>query len=369
MKVNTITCHCPHNFGAVLQAYALQNHIEKDNHEVKIIDYRPNYLTKQHTLIYVGNQRFKSLFFLRWLYILMFLPSRIRRIFNFRMFERKYLKLSAKKYLTYGDLAMNPPEADLYICGSDQIWNPNLPNGKDESYYLSFVKEGEKKASYAASMSIVMINEEQKKFISDRILNFKAISVREDSAKTIVSSVVPREITQVLDPVLLLSQAEWSKLSEKSNIRLREKYILLYIMGDDPRQILEIATKLAQEKKVKLFLITNSLKKYVGVDKYFRGASPHSFLHLIKNAEHVITNSFHGVVFSIIFNKQFIPCHIKNTNTRINSILSLLNLTDLYQESENKSSTIPLIHYETVNETLDKEIKKSKAYLSNLLRS
>lgn len=366
MKINTITCHCPHNFGAVLQSYALQSYLERIGHDARIIDYRPNYLTKNQKLSYVGNKRIKSNPILYLLYLLLNLPTRIKRIRNYKKFENSYLKLSPNTYYTYNELSKYPSDSDLYICGSDQIWNTDLPNGNDESYYLSFVKDDSKKASYAASMSIATIDDNIKVFLSERIKDFAHVSVREDTAKAILEPIINKKITHVLDPVFLLSDLNWKEMSDVSDIVINEKYILLYIMGDNNMQILEIAKQIATQRNIKIYLITNSIKSNSGVDRCFRGESPNTFLKLISNAQFVITNSFHGTAFSIIFNKQFISCHISKTNSRIKSLLQLLDLKSRYMGNEDVNIPNQDVDYDNVNILLKKEIEISKQYIEKI---
>ena len=144
MKILTITCHDVYNFGASLQAYALQHYLEELGHEVEIINYRPGYLYKKYDWKSFTSKKFdklNSFFVTRWMFRIAkwsYLRFSLGRKKCFDEFTKNYLKLTDKTYYTFEELKMNPPCADIIIAGSDQIWNPLFPNGKDPSYYIDF---------------------------------------------------------------------------------------------------------------------------------------------------------------------------------------------------------------------------------------
>ena len=153
MKIRTITCHDVYNVGASLQAYALQTYLKSLGHDVKIIDYKPDYLSKHYRLDVVGNPKYDKPF-VREAYLLAKLPERLHalpRKKTFDSFTAKHLDLT-RRYTSNEELQADPPEADVFFAGSDQIWNPLFPNGKDPAFYLDFALHGIR-ASYAASFA------------------------------------------------------------------------------------------------------------------------------------------------------------------------------------------------------------------------
>ena len=160
MKICTITCHDVYNFGASLQAYALQHYLESLGHEVEIIDYRPAYLYKKYDWKAFTSRKFEkfnSIFITRWMFRCAkwcYLRFSLGRKKCFDEFTKRYLHLTPVSYHNFVELQRNPPQADIFIAGSDQIWNPLFPNGKDPSYYMDFASHGTKRISYAASFSV-----------------------------------------------------------------------------------------------------------------------------------------------------------------------------------------------------------------------
>ena len=160
MKIKTITCHDVYNAGASLQAYALQRYLMSLGHEVFIIDYKPFYL--EHYILWGGAYGKYNKPLIKEAYSLAHLPKRIAAWFelrkrNFDGFTRKYLNVTKKTYTNNNELKINPPDADIFFAGSDQIWNTMFSNGKDPAFYLDFVSDGAIKASYAASFATTSI--------------------------------------------------------------------------------------------------------------------------------------------------------------------------------------------------------------------
>ena len=153
MIIKTITCHDVYNYGATLQAFALMKYLDNLGHEVEIIDYKPDYLDKRYKLFTVSPQ-YKRNIFLAFIYLLLKIPIRYlnrSRKYAFDRFTRSYLKITPQRYKCYAELKENPPYADIYFAGSDQIWNTLYANGKDPAFYLDFTPKNSTKASYAAS--------------------------------------------------------------------------------------------------------------------------------------------------------------------------------------------------------------------------
>lgn len=368
MKAAIITCSGAQSYGAVLQTYATQTFIEKMGHTTEIINYSPEYVVKSHKVFYIGDEKYKRNIFVKIAYLLYTGPSRFKRNRMFQKFLKRFINLGKKVYITYEDLYTCPPVADVYICGSDQIWNFNSPKGTDPAYYLGFIT-GKPKYSYAASMALQKdaIPGSFYKFLSERLSDFTGISVREDIAVDIIQPHVKQKVEHVLDPVFLLDIEDWDKVESSAESTLeKDSYILMIPMGDGI-SVHKTAIKYKEEMGVPLYNITFSQKRVIGVDKCFNACSPQMFLRLIKNAKLVVTNSFHGTAFSIIFNRDFVCCHIPGTSSRIESLLRSFSMEDHMIHNDDVRS----INYMKIGKSYNQfgQTKKSRIYLTDIFRN
>ena len=367
MKICTITCHDVYNSGASLQAYALMKYLQDKGNDVEIINYKPNYLSNHYKLNIVANPKYEKKVVLKTLYLALKLPGRVLALKNkkkYDEFREKYLKITEKKYTSNEELKNDPPYADVYICGSDQIWNSKFNNGKDPAFYLDFVPKEKIRAAYAASFATESIDNELKDVVKARINKLNYIGVREVSALDILDDLDIKGGIQVLDPVFLLNKSQWNNLTYKFS--KKEKYIFVYDFdGND--LIRDIAIEIARKKNLKIYTVFKS--NYA--DKIVKGMGPIDFITYIKNAEFIISNSFHGTAFSIIFEKQFVVINRKeNINTRMRDLLSILEISDRFINKDyDFKNIINSINYEKVNKKLSKKIDLSKNYLSNVLSS
>ena len=363
-KICTITCHDVYNAGASLQAYALMKYLQNQNYDVEIIDYKPEYL--KHYQLFNINPKFDKNIFTRIVYLALRLPKRLIRLLdirklNYDRFTKNRLCLTKKTYSSNEQLKENLPEADIYIAGSDQIWNPVLDNGKDPSFYLDFVPDNKKKIAYAGSFSVTELPKELKRTISDYLVKFDALSVRETSAVNIISDLGINDVEAVLDPVFLLGIDEWRKIC----IPLKtEKYVLIYDF-DWSEKIKLLAKKVAEERGIKIYSVLNC--DYA--DKCFDDIGPDGFVSLVSNAELVISNSFHATAFSIIFNKPFFVFRRSwGINTRIEDLVNLFGLSDRLIDSENiEYGNVP--DWNLINQLVDEKIVHSKMFLKENLEN
>jgi hypothetical protein len=232
----------------------------------------------------------------------LYYPSRKRNIERrkyFDEFSHKFLPLTNHVYYTIDELRKNPPSADLYIAGSDQIWNTTFSNGTDPAYYLNFGPDEIRRESFAASFATEQLKPGTESFVKENLKRFDKITVREQSALKILES-LGIEGTLQEDPVFLLSASEWDEIADGSGAG--EKYVLVYdfYLGDD---IKKEAQKIAKEKGLKIYSICNSNLPYA--DKNFVFAGPETFVSLIKNASFVVSNSFHGTAFAMVYGVPF----------------------------------------------------------------
>lgn len=357
MKIKTITCHKVYNVGASLQAYALVRYLSALGHEVEIIDYRPEYLSRHYRLNAVNNPRFDRPI-VKQLYLIAKLPERLKarksqRKKNFDEFEKKYLPLTKKCYLSNEELKADPPFADIYLAGSDQIWNTLFQNGRDPAFYLEFAPQGSVRASYAASFATEDVLEEWKAPIKEWLKELDYISVRESSGVDILKKLGIYDAEQVLDPVFLLDKSIWEELA--LGYKIKEPYLLIYDF-DRNKEINRFARQIAQERNLKIYSIFNNSE----ADFCYIQAGPIEFLQLIRGAQYIISNSFHATAFAIIFEKPFTVFERKEKiNTRLQDILFLLNLCEINDS----------IDYGDIKLILEKRISESKKYLGEVLKS
>lgn len=327
-KVGIITMHKVINYGSALQAYALQRVIEKLGYDCEIIDYI--YPNEYHLSQYPKLPAWKSwiLFMIQFLYGF---PQK-KRIKLFERFYKEYLKLSPVCYRTREQLHDNPSHYDIYVTGSDQVWNPKYIIG-DTSFMLSFVSNVPK-ISYSASFATDVIPEEYQKMYRHFLMKYSAISVRERKGVEIVKELTGKNAEVVLDPTLLLKAEEYEDIAEKSTIHIDEPYILAYILGYsfNPYPYVEHLIKHVQRKtgyKVCLLNVSNMKMLFSYNTLRLKRVGPSEFVYLFKNALFVITTSFHGTAFSVIFNKPFYALVVDgNKDDRLTNLLQLLGLKE-----------------------------------------
>ena len=364
MRIKTITCHDVYNSGASLQAYALMRYLEELGNEVEIIDYKPDYLNNHYKLGIIANPKYEKNLMLKMIYLTLKFPGRVlalRKKIKYDHFRDNYLKVTKKRYISNSELKNNPPEADIFICGSDQIWNSKFNNGKDPAFYLDFAPQGKIKASYAASFATDRIEESVRDITKERINKLDYIGVREISALNILEDLGIDNGIQVMDPVFLLSKETWLNMAYE--VDKKQKYIFVYDF-DGNELIKEIALKVAKKKSLKIYTVFKSDYS----DKVIKGMGPIDFISYIKNAEFVISNSFHGTAFSIIFEKQFVVVNRKEAiNTRMRDLLSVLKIENrLISENHNFNNLIKDINYEEVNKYVNERLEISKMYLDRV---
>lgn len=366
MKIKTITCHDVYNTGAGLQAYALQTYLSSLGHDVEIINYKPDYLSNHYLLWGVGNPAYDKPL-LREAYNLVKLPGRLKARYSrrkkcFDAFKVKYLCTTLKRYASNDELKEDLPEADIYLCGSDQIWNPLFPNGRDPAFFLDFVPENKVKASYAASFSVESIPEtiagEMKKWLTD----FNFISAREHSGLHLLEGMGITDAVVTLDPVFLLSDSQWTEIAP---LRLgRKQYILVYDF-DGCEELHKAAKYLKEKHGWEIY----SVLSCAYADQSFKNGGPLEFLSLIKNAEYVLSNSFHASAFSLIFKRQFLVFPRKEAlNTRMSDLMDLFGLEKQMVNRFDLELFEQKINFKTVSDIMEQEIWKSKDYLDKAIR-
>lgn len=371
MKISVITCHCPHNNGAVLQAVGLQRWLLGRGVDAEVIDYRPDYLVRCQRLGYVGDARLGRNPLLRLLYLAASFPFRLRRRSVFARFLRRELRCTPECYPDCDSLRRNPPRADRYICGSDQIWNTDLPNGRDEAYCLSFVADPARRNAYAASVAVRLARESAgAAFLLPRLALFHSLSVREDTTAALLSSWLGRPVRQTVDPVFLLRAEEWDEIAARDAHPLpAQPYVLTYPMGDG-RSVFPVAEAVARAAGLPLYAVSFSLRRHPAVDRQFRASSPGRFLQLVRGASYVVSNSFHGTAFALIYRRDFWACGIPGTGDRIGSLLRLAGLENRFVAPEADLSPAELLRpvdYGCAVPRLQRAVASSEEFLERII--
>lgn len=331
-KIGIITIHRIYNYGSVLQSYALQRVCTELGYEVELIDYiYPNAFHKNHSFrknmdtCFLSKKDILVNTFFKCLYAIpLFLQhSRIRR------FMDRYIKVSTKQYVSPDDLRDNIGMYDIYITGSDQIWNPRYTGG-DPSFFLDFVDK--KKISYSSSFGVADIPYELYEKYAEMLNKFQYISVREYSGIGLVNKIIGKPAKLVLDPTLLLTPKEWSIFSSKK--RIEGKYILCYFLNytfNGYPYIDDLADYLSEQTGYKLVKIARPPRKLLNRKTTFCvSASPEDFISLIANAELVLTTSFHGTAFALNFMKPMFSIirNAEDLDSRQKNLLDSVGLSD-----------------------------------------
>ena len=328
---------------------------------MKIIDYKPDYLSKHYKLGVIGNPKYDKPL-LRYAYLLAKLPGRLHTLPRkkaFDSFRSRYLDLT-KRYTSNEELKNEPPEADVYFAGSDQIWNPLFPNGKDPAFYLDFVRQGVR-ASYAASFAVDEFPQELRKVTSQYLDRFDHIAVREKSGLSVLKTLGISNATTVLDPVFLLDRSRWKALAEKPAVG-NVPYLLVYDF-DNSTSVRKLAEKIAAENGLKIY----SIFDLPYAERCFSLCGPEIFLGLIQEASFVLSNSFHATAFSVIFRREFaVVERTENINTRMRDLTALLGLSDHMVSAD--AEPVLNTDWAAAASRLSGEISRSKAYIDEVLR-
>lgn len=350
MKIDLITLHSIYNPGSALQAYGLQKYLLQNGYDTEIIDYRPYYST-------IGKNKIKGI---------------ARKILYFRneiIIKKKYedfmsknMILTKKRYTSYRELEQKCPSADVYIAGSDQLWNMSYDCGRDNSYYLEFVKTG-RRISYATSVGKKHIPQDEILAISKRIEGFHSISVREKSTSEVFSKLLDRDIKWVCDPVFLLPVSEYEKMTRRL---IEAPYAVVYLSAES-----ELLNSVVRDIKSTLgckIVLMGGNRTRCECDIHLKDIGPEDFLSLIKYAEIVISSSFHATAFSHIFHKKFGVILPNGNGERIESLLELSGLSNhIIKNKEDITNIYSDIDFASIDDHIDSFVNESKDYLVSAL--
>ncbi len=363
-KVGIITVHRNVNYGANLQAFASCKFINNAGYNAEIIDYYPKEIDKDNYLFswlkhsYDGGKSKSLLHNIKLIAALTLSASeKNKRLKGFYSFRKKHCTLS-QKYINFEDIA-NGEYTDV-VCGSDQIWNPSITCGIKLLYFGDILGVNNK-ISYAASLGREKYNEKDEQKAAELIKKLDYVSVREEKSIEYIKNISGKDVVGVCDPVFLLEKEEYEQIAKA--IKVKKPYLLLYSVVNNS-EMLSAAKEYADNKGLTLVEICqnkNRSKKHIQLSDI----SPEEFLGAIKDAEIVITNSFHGTAFSIIFNKNFYVFDNKARGSRITNILNKAGLENRIVEEKIEEHS--QIDYQKVNENLKDYIEPSKQFLLSAL--
>lgn len=352
MKIGLLTYHHTTNFGSLLQTYGLYKAILELGYDCEVIDYHNDVIEKRETPIRIRSCRTPRDFvhyFIRE-------PAKRKKEKNFRKFEKKFLALSEEKY-DKSNIFQCGSRYDRYVVGSDLVWDFSI-NGHDTTYMLDFVDEGYKKIAYASSTGSVWTEKDE---VINLLNDFAYIGVREQVIRDTLNQWLEKEVDFVCDPTMLLTAEQWKRIA--SGRKIPEKYVLCYF-EDKERQIYKDAAQYGKEKDIPVYVIA-----YHKIPKGMKAIHPTSieeFLSLILYADTVFTASYHGMLFSIYFERNFYYYN-RGWATRMESISEYLGLQD--REHVNKENKNAEIDYARIREKLEAFRNKSNEKLKKYLLS
>lgn len=387
IKIGIVTLyHNNYNFGGLLQAYALPTAVKKYlGISAEQIDYifmpeqEPKTENKKYTASIID--------FINTVGFLFF--QRLEKS-NFNKREEAFEQFMkdiphSERVYGYDNISESLKVYNRFICGGDQIWidckkMPWFRIEDSRTFTLRFVPEGVKKISYAPSMAVLELTDEFKKEFSIGVNRLDWISVREKRSLPVLKKLTDKPVTVVVDPVLLLKESDWLETINYSS--KKEKYILCYLLSDSISQR-KAATKLAKKLNYKIITFPHILENIVRKCDLFFGdihdytSGPREFVGLIKNADFVITDSFHACVFSMIFKTPFVVFERNkigengNMNSRIYDFLEEYHLENqlVTEDKLNEMQEIPKIDFSYAHEHWEKRREESLEYLNNALKN
>lgn len=362
MKVGILTFHRALNYGAVLQCYALQETVKRLGYEVDVLDYQPKYIEKYRQIYssYSISHR-KGI------------KNKIKEVLVRTLLARKVIKardafnsflsehLNIVRYKSLDEWNIN---YDIIIIGSDQVWSPTIGDGFDKIFWGCFPHDKMRLLSYAASIGGHNVIDDAMWYdICDLVRNFDKVSVREDWFSRQLSDKIKREVTTVLDPTLLVNRRIYENIQKEPEFN---NYLLLFLIVED-NYALRFAKEIAQEKGLSIVRI-KALQEFEKRDKTvvdLFSISPQAFLGYFARAAFVVTNSFHGTAFSLIYRRNFYSLDSPRID-RAKSLLHSINLENRIVSSKD-TGVYSIIDYSNINQRIEGLQEASFKYLLSSL--
>lgn len=351
MKIEIVTIHRLNNFGSAFQAMALYKYINQLGYEVELLDYHPNYYKGKKLRNYIGR--------------VLFFKDLKKREQKFNSFIENNTKLSKLHYTKFTQVNNKYPEADLYIAGGDQLWNYNHICGNDDIYKLTFWNG--RKISYGTSMGCNSFTKEQMLDLKSKISMYEAISLRERQSVAMLAD-MGLNATWVVDPVMLNEREMYEKLLISPNEK--EKYVFVYLVS--PSTLLDGVIEFLSKVCGLKVIVYSGFGHKCKCDEQKRELGPEEVIGYIKNAEFVLSSSFHATVFSILFEKRFaVILPGETTNERLYDLLTWTKFEDtIISEIEDIKNIYDKENWYTpeLKKIIDNRIKESQKYLKEAIR-
>ena len=366
MRAGLITFHFAHHYGAQLQAYATMRAIQGLGWDCEIIDYRLPHTTRTNRLFKRGGGVRGAV---SDAHTALHYAAFQRRFERFEAFVAEQMALSPERYTSVDQLRAAPPAYDVYVAGSDQIWNPYIFENRqfDPAFLLDFTQG--RKIAYAPSLGAPELPEDKAEQLRRFLAPYAALSVRERRGQALLEAVTGRRARVVLDPTLLLTGEEWGALAVPP--RFQGPYILCYFVSD-PGEAAPYALALARRTGWPIVQLAGARRRIEGARELVFDAGPREFLGLFQNAGAVVTNSFHGAAFSLQFRKNFFTSMSPKERrqpefSRIYSLLSRLGCADRIIGLDATAPAEAEMDYAQVYARLEAERAASLAYLDAAL--
>lgn len=367
MNIGILTLSASDNCGSLLQTYALQEYLIAEGHQVEVINFVNKSARKMYRLFHPGYIRNPKKFFGQFIRI----KSLINQKKSYDDF-RKQIHLTRELYTNAEELKKLDGKFDVIIVGSDQVWSVNMGDF-DTAYFLEWCVKS-KKVSYAASLG--RKNENTFKVFNEKkniFKEFTAISVREHSSKKILENIIDRNITETLDPTLLLDQSIWNKIVDNSILLPKSDFIFYYSYNYTNEQKNLMVKKFAEENGLQVFVI-NASRWVDGKDKRYgfkrlKEDGPTAFLALMANCKFSFVESFHGIIFSNIFHKDFWYVEDRNVNKlddRIEAILKILDKEDRIMYTDQIWNSNFEVNYNNFENIISERKNISERFLKEL---
>lgn len=372
-RVGLITCYAD-NYGACLQAYALQQIIKGLGHDCEIIKYTPiRALRERQGLAKLIVPLLDVLRGIKNRHSIYAHQGGMRT--KFRDFKRENLIFGRESYPTIDSLYKSPPDYDVFVTGSDQLWNPIIHGMRNNrAHFLDFVPSGKRRVAYAPSIGVSRIPEHTKKEMAQLLEKMDVVSVREEAGKAVIGEISDKRCRVVLDPTLLLGPEDWKNVVVE--YPHEKPYIFCYVFSerDYVSRFIEYAKEETGFDVVVIPYTQREMEKGYIIEN---NAGPKEFLGMINNASLVITDSFHATAFSINFNRPFFSLlrneetEMNNMNSRITNILRVTSLEQRLIASEADFPELQLddIDYSLVNESIIARRASDKQFLLDSLNS
>ena len=372
MKAAIVTFIRAYNYGATLQCYALSKKLRDLSIDVQVLDYFPKYFEDLYTLSYLGEiRKFPYRPLKSWIYYFPLINLLHRRNSGFDAFIKKNIPLTSKQYKTFEEIDIDILPHDLFISGSDQVWS-NRCVPFDPVYFLQFSSAlPEKRCSYAASFGFNSVPDDLREEYQKRLRYWNSYSVREKSAVQICQDLLNIDATQCCDPTLLLTFSDWNSLA--TEIKYKKPFILVYDVNNSSI-LFQKARELSLEKNLPVYILTSNMHHDSILcrrenTQHFHNlstASPDEWLGWFFSAAYILTDSFHGSVFSLLGHKQFMQIS-SSPNSRAVDFLGSLNLEERCSQNVLDVIDSP-IPWRDIDEKIDQLRQSSLLYLNGLFK-